>query len=112
MTASGCFAGAYALDWVHGRTSEDGATFGEELERIGYLGETPPGGFRPWFEFRNDACALACGHWSALGLKLQPRLAALDTGCVWGGALSALRLEDRWLVQVPSPGYQPIKEER
>jgi bis(5'-nucleosyl)-tetraphosphatase (symmetrical) len=75
-------------------------------------GETPPAGFRPWFEFRQDACALAVGHWSALGLRLAPRLAALDTGCVWGGALSALRLEDRWLAQVPSPGYQPIKDQR
>lgn len=44
MTASGCFAGAYALDWVHGRMSEDGATFGEELRRIGYLGDAQPGG--------------------------------------------------------------------
>lgn len=44
MTASGCFAGAYALDWVHERKSEDGATFGEELQRIGYLGEAQPGG--------------------------------------------------------------------
>jgi bis(5'-nucleosyl)-tetraphosphatase (symmetrical) len=73
-------------------------------------GETPPAGFRPWFEFRQDERALVFGHWSALGLRLLPRLAALDTGCVWGGALSALRLEDRWLAQVPSPGYQPIKE--
>ena len=44
MTASGCFAGAYDVDWVHGRGSEDGATFGEELRRIGYLGEAQPGG--------------------------------------------------------------------
>jgi len=35
------------------------------------------------------------GHWSALGLKLTEHLAGLDSGCVWGGQLSALRLEDR-----------------
>ncbi|MXQ10779.1 Zn-dependent hydrolase [Microvirga makkahensis] len=43
MTASGCFAGAYPVDWVHERPSDDGATFGGELARIGYLGEAPVG---------------------------------------------------------------------
>jgi bis(5'-nucleosyl)-tetraphosphatase (symmetrical) len=76
-------------------------------------GEDAPAGFVPWFETRpaSEEAVLVCGHWSALGLKLTPRLAALDSGCVWGGSLSALRLEDRWLVQVPSPGYQPITAE-
>lgn len=44
MVASGCFAGAYELDWVHARPADDGPIFGEELKRIGYLGETPVGG--------------------------------------------------------------------
>ena len=44
MVASGCFAGEYALDWVHARPSDDGPTFGEELKRIGYLGDAPVGG--------------------------------------------------------------------
>lgn len=44
MVASGCFAGAYALDWVHARPADDGPTFGEELRRIGYLGDAPVGG--------------------------------------------------------------------
>jgi len=70
-------------------------------------GAVPPAGYRAWYELRpSEPQAIAVGHWSTLGLKLTERLAALDTGCVWGGALSALRLEDRWLVQVPSPGYQ------
>lgn len=73
--------------------------------------EAPPG-HRPWFEGRRDDRTLVYGHWSALGLQLAPRWAGLDTGCVWGGSLTALRLEDRWLVQVPSRGYQPIKEGR
>ncbi|TAK43694.1 MAG: bis(5'-nucleosyl)-tetraphosphatase (symmetrical), partial [Betaproteobacteria bacterium] len=34
----------------------------------------------------------------------------IDTGCVWGGALTALRLEDRWLAQVCCRGYQPVGE--
>jgi bis(5'-nucleosyl)-tetraphosphatase (symmetrical) len=73
-------------------------------------GAAPPAGFRAWFDARppREEPAIVCGHWSALGLKLTERLAALDTGCVWGGSLSALRLEDRWLVQVPCKGYQNI----
>ena len=43
---------------------------------------------------------------SQLGLVLHPAALGLDSGCVWGGALSALRLEDRTLYQVPCPGYQ------
>ena len=75
-------------------------------------GKTGPAGYRPWYEGRTDEPALLFGHWSALGLLLRERVAGLDTGCVWGGPLTALRLEDRWLVQVPSSGYQPIKEGR
>jgi bis(5'-nucleosyl)-tetraphosphatase (symmetrical) len=70
-------------------------------------GSRAPGGFRPWFEWRPvDEAPIVCGHWSALGLKLSERLVALDTGCVWGGSLTALRLEDRALFQVPCRGYQ------
>lgn len=75
-------------------------------------GKEAPTGYRPWFEGRADDASIVFGHWSALGLVLRPRLAGLDTGCVWGGPLTALRLEDRWLAQVSSPGYQPIKEDR
>lgn len=71
-------------------------------------GKASPPGFQPWFEFRRDAEAMVCGHWSALGLKLTDKLAALDSGCVWGGKLSALRLEDRALFQVPCVGYQEM----
>lgn len=76
-------------------------------------GRDAPPGYRPWFELRSEPePVLVFGHWSALGLKLTPRYCALDSGCVWGGSLAALRLEDRWLVQVPSPGYQSVKEGR
>ena len=75
-------------------------------------GVKPPEGFSPWFSVRppREEPALVCGHWSALGLRLSERFALLDSGCVWGGALSALRLEDRWLVQVPCAGHQSIGE--
>jgi len=74
-------------------------------------GKTPPPGYAAWYELRKDKEAIACGHWSALGLKLTPKLAALDSGCVWGGKLTALRLEDRALFEVPCAGYQAPGEE-
>jgi bis(5'-nucleosyl)-tetraphosphatase (symmetrical) len=69
-------------------------------------GETAkaPAGYLPWFEVPGRKSAdytLICGHWSALGLRIAPNLLALDSGCVWGGKLSAVRLEDRRLYQVP-----------
>lgn len=56
-----------------------------------------PKGCMPWFEIpgRHSAkVTIVCGHWSALGLRIQEGLFALDTGCVWGGALTAVRLDD------------------
>ncbi|MFM9979898.1 MAG: symmetrical bis(5'-nucleosyl)-tetraphosphatase [Burkholderiales bacterium] len=76
--------------------------------------DATPAGYRPWFEVpgrRTATTTVVCGHWSALGLRIAPNLLALDTGCVWGGALSAVRLEDRQLFRVPCAGYQdPIGE--
>jgi bis(5'-nucleosyl)-tetraphosphatase (symmetrical) len=53
-------------------------------------------GHRPWFEApgrRTQGTPIAFGHWSTLGLRNQPDLLALDTGCVWGGALTAVRID-------------------
>jgi bis(5'-nucleosyl)-tetraphosphatase (symmetrical) len=71
-------------------------------------GKEPPQGFGPWFELRpaRERAKLVCGHWSQLGLKVDDRLALLDSGCVWGGSLSALRLEDRRVFQVKCAGHQ------
>ncbi|MFO1329541.1 MAG: symmetrical bis(5'-nucleosyl)-tetraphosphatase [Rubrivivax sp.] len=58
--------------------------------------DAAPPGFRPWFEVEGRATAadrVAFGHWSLLGLVDRPDLLALDTGCVWGGALSAMRVD-------------------
>ncbi|WP_425258399.1 symmetrical bis(5'-nucleosyl)-tetraphosphatase [Rubrivivax sp. RP6-9] len=72
---------------------------------------TPPPGLLPWFELpgrRSAGQPIAFGHWSTLGLRLEPTLLALDTGCVWGGALSAVRVDGgrRELVQVPCTAAQ------
>jgi bis(5'-nucleosyl)-tetraphosphatase (symmetrical) len=65
-----------------------------------------PSGYLPWFDIPDRASASAlvvCGHWSALGLKMMPNLLALDSGYLWGGALTAVRLEDRQVFQQSHP---------
>lgn len=62
-----------------------------------------PSGFFPWFDLperRSADSTLVVGHWSALGLKITPNLLAIDSGCLWGGELTAVRLEDRAVFQV------------
>jgi bis(5'-nucleosyl)-tetraphosphatase (symmetrical) len=64
--------------------------------------DAPPGCV-PWFDAPGRKSAdttLVTGHWSALGLKIRPNLLALDSGCLWGGQLTAVRLEDRAIFQV------------
>jgi bis(5'-nucleosyl)-tetraphosphatase (symmetrical) len=64
-----------------------------------------PPGYAPWFahpERRSAGVTVLSGHWSTLELLLAPRLAMLDSGCLWGGALTALRLDDWRVFQVPS----------
>ena len=63
-----------------------------------------PAGYTPWFEVKNRRSQdshIIFGHWSALGLLLRDNLAALDTGCLWGNTLTALRLADRQVFAVP-----------
>lgn len=69
-----------------------------------------PEGFMPWFDVpgrRTASATVACGHWSTLGWLSRPDLLSTDTGCVWGGCLSAVRigatLRDRELIQVGCP---------
>ena len=70
-----------------------------------------PAGHFPWFDVpgrRTAGQPVAFGHWSTLGLALREDLLGLDTGCVWGGALSAVRVDGgrRELVQVQCPQAQ------
>ncbi len=74
-----------------------------DLSFKGGLEQVPPG-FFPWFRAPGRASAPArifCGHWAALGLHQEPGVVALDSGCVWGRSLSAFRLEDGAIFQVP-----------
>jgi bis(5'-nucleosyl)-tetraphosphatase (symmetrical) len=76
--------------------------FKAELQQI-------PSGYHAWFDVQGRASSNATvvfGHWSALGLMIKARAIALDTGCLWGGPLTAIRLPDRKVFQVPcaNPG--------
>lgn len=76
-----------------------------EFKTKGELLNAPPGHL-PWFDAPNRQSAdrvLITGHWSALGLQVTPNRLALDSGCLWGGQLTALRLEDRQVFQVNCP---------
>ena len=64
-----------------------------------------PDDCRPWFDHRRpapDDPTVLFGHWAALGLHVGDHAIGLDTGCVWGGALTAMRLEDRTLFHQPA----------
>ena len=55
-----------------------------------------PAGFTPWFDApgrRTAGDTVAFGHWSTLGWLGRSDVLSLDSGCVWGGCLSALRLD-------------------
>ena len=66
--------------------------------------EQAPAGTLPWFQVPDRLSrshTIVCGHWSALGFHRVPGLIALDSGAVWGGKLTAVRLEDGQVFQVP-----------
>jgi bis(5'-nucleosyl)-tetraphosphatase (symmetrical) len=75
------------------------------LKATGGLDQAPPGTM-PWFDLPGRKTAddtIAFGHWSTLGYLRRKDIISLDTGCVWGGCLSALRLSpagDHELMQV------------
>jgi bis(5'-nucleosyl)-tetraphosphatase (symmetrical) len=77
-----------------------------ELRASGSKGplERGPTGCLPWFAAPGRKSAdhtVVCGHWSALGFRQEANLLALDSGCLWGGSLTAVRLEDRRVFQLP-----------
>ncbi|AXK39329.1 symmetrical bis(5'-nucleosyl)-tetraphosphatase [Crenobacter cavernae] len=73
--------------------------------------EDAPPNLVPWFEAPNRKSAgtpIVCGHWSALGLMLTDDVWAIDTGCLWGGSLTALRLEDLQAFSLPCRANRTI----
>lgn len=73
---------------------EDGTL---ELKYKGSIDQAPPG-VLPWFRVpqrRSRDLRIVCGHWSALGYYDGDGVLSIDTGCVWGGKLSAVRLDER-----------------
>jgi bis(5'-nucleosyl)-tetraphosphatase (symmetrical) len=68
-----------------------------------------PSGYLPWYAIPHRASAghpIVFGHWSTLGLHAADDVVALDSGCLWGNALSALRLHDRKIFQVDCAGMR------
>lgn len=68
----------------------------------------------PWYQARHTrppSTTVLFGHWSTLGLHRSPGAISLDTGCVWGGPLTALRLEDGQVIQV-SGTRRPVTPDR
>ena len=70
--------------------------------RLDFSHTGPPGnasrGLIPWFDAKDArwrGTRIVFGHWSALGLLVQPELIAVDTGCVWGRQLTAVRLNKK-----------------
>lgn len=79
------------------------------LDYAGPPGDAPKG-CRPWFELTSlpDGVTVYFGHWASLGLYLGTNAIGLDSGCVWGRELTAMRLEDREIFQEPSEiGWRP-----
>ena len=94
---------------VNGLTRLRFCTADGQMEFASKMGTNEaPQGYMPWFDVpgrktREDTVVF--GHWSTLGLLLRDNLVSLDTGCVWGGKLTAVRLDDRALFQVDCPGF-------
>ena len=72
-----------------------------------------PAGYLPWFDVparKTKDATVAFGHWSTLGWLSRPDIISTDTGCVWGGKLSAVRIgaspAERELIQVACPQAQ------
>ena len=63
-----------------------------------------PGGHVAWFEAparRTTPVTVVFGHWASLGFYRAPGIIALDSGCVWGGVLTAVRMDDEVVFQEP-----------
>jgi bis(5'-nucleosyl)-tetraphosphatase (symmetrical) len=80
-----------------------------DLKQKGAPGEQPDH-LAPWFDVPGRASRdvrVVCGHWSTLGFKRRKDLVTLDTGCVWGGTLTAVDLDaEAPPIALPCDGHQ------
>ena len=87
------------MRFVHRKTGE--LDF-KQKEDIG----SAPKSLVPWFEYEDrvlKGTPICFGHWSMLGLVNRPDIVAIDTGCLWGGELTAIRFPDRKIIQEKCP---------
>ncbi len=87
-----------ALTRMRLATAEGTLEFSHKLGLAGM-----PAGYMPWYDVPARASrdtTVIFGHWAALGLLQRADVICLDSGCVWGRTLSALRLDDRRLFQL------------
>ncbi len=74
-----------------------------------------PDGLVPWFDLPIQSARkemIVFGHWSALGLQQREHVYALDTGCLWGGKLTAVCLETKQIIQVPASEKDQVKRKK
>lgn len=65
-----------------------------------------PKGLIPWFDCKRKVKKTICfGHWSTLGLLIRDDVIAIDTGCLWGGELTAIRMRDRRIFTEKCPQW-------
>lgn len=75
--------------------------------------EKAPPGFVPWFDVagrRSTDHTIIFGHWSALGVVQRNKVIGLDSGCVWGRQLTAIRLDDGALFAVECPQHSALTD--
>jgi bis(5'-nucleosyl)-tetraphosphatase (symmetrical) len=87
-----------ASEWLHGFTRLRMCHIDGELCEYDGHPRYAPNGCVPWYAHprrRSRDVTVLFGHWSALGLHVSPDAIGLDTGCVWGRSLTAMRLEDQ-----------------
>ena len=83
-----------------------------EFEFKGEMQDIPQG-YMPWFDVPDRLSAqdnIICGHWSALGLHQRDNIHALDTGCLWGGQLTAMCLETGAITQVDHDARDRVRK--
>lgn len=86
--------------------------------RCGFAGapDEAPDGDRPWFEVWRDSQRpgprplIVFGHWATLGLHRSPGLVGLDTGCVWGGRLTAVRIDDGETFEIEALDRRAVRQ--